>query len=177
MQRKIGTRYRRQTVDGGRSSLAGSYRRVVIKRCAIISVILFDAMQCRLRTLLQAVSNLAERENSPFRLKDVARSRDCVTTLHGSLCTSKHCQLMSLRQLASYVFVILASTSRKTRRHRRMKRSSPSTCGASWFWRIKNIRGFIVTKQLRFYQKKMCRYLFYKPRDKITYLQNQWFQH
>lgn len=52
------------TVDAGRS-----YRHVVIKRCAIISVILIDAID---RILLQAFSNLAERENSPSRLKDIS---------------------------------------------------------------------------------------------------------
>jgi len=80
---KIGIRYTASelTIDDGGSSLVVSYRRAVIKRCAIISAILIEATRSRLRLFsLQAISNLAERENPfPFRIKKRTPFREGVS--------------------------------------------------------------------------------------------------
>jgi len=56
---------------------SASYCRVVIKRCAIISVIRIGAMQLGWGRFLQAFPDLAERENSPWKYKFTRIRRAC----------------------------------------------------------------------------------------------------
>jgi len=99
--------------DDGRSSLVKSYRRVVIKRCAIISVILIETMQVGWGLSSTGVFKSGRAREFFFLIKKRTSRLDFSPTLYTDWMLSADYSLMySLRQLTYYV--LLDSSSAQT---------------------------------------------------------------